>query len=396
LCEEHAAAVSGSAGAASEKIDESFSGLPALFGITVFSADLEKLYDAADKVEQVAGTVPGISNVVNNTKVPFDRIVVRIDRRACAELGVEARAVAAAVHTAMQGDEAGVTIVDQKPMPLFVRYANEARNETDAIKRLLVYTQDGRSIPLARLARVSRERGYPTIGHQHGVRSLTMSAEIDGNPVTTIRRLDHAVAALHLDPSVQVGHAGEYQQLLATGMQALWALLGATLLVYGVVSFQLGNLLDPLIVLAKLPIDFMGAALALVIMRQPLDVTLPLGLITLTGVSVNNAIVRLTFAGKFRREGLGAQEAIRRAVSLRFRPMVLTHVTTLLALIPAAIGFGQGPQLLQPLGIVLFGGLTAGTLLTLNLLPVIYVSTERWRRSRGAAPGGSAMAGHPS
>ncbi len=137
---------------------------------------------------------------------------------------------------------------------------------------------------------------------------------------------------------------------------------------------------DPLVVMAKVPIDFLGAVIALAIMRQPLDITLPLGLITLVGISVNNGIVLLTFTRSFRQQGLQAEEAVRKAVRIRFRPMVLTHLTTLLALIPAALGVGRGPQLLQPLGIMLFGGLTAGTLLTLNLLPVLYVSTERWRR----------------
>ena len=106
---------------------------------------------------------------------------------------------------------------------------------------------------------------------------------------------------------------------------------------------------------------------------------MPLGLITLVGVSVNNGIVLLTFTRSFRQQGLAAEPAVREALRIRFRPMVLTHLTTLMALIPAALGIGRGPQLLQPLVIMLFGGLTAGTLLTLNLLPVLYVGTERWR-----------------
>lgn len=149
---------------------------------------------------------------------------------------------------------------------------------------------------------------------------------------------------------------------------------------FGIIALQLGNLIDPLVVLVKLPLDFMGAALALFLTQQALDLTVFIGFITLVGVSVNNGIMLLTFAGKQRREGLDAVDAIREAARLRTRPMLLTHLTTLLALIPAAIGLGDGPQLLQPLGIMLFGGLTAGTLFTLNLLPVIYVATERWRR----------------
>jgi len=363
-----------------EKIDESFSGMPALFGIIVYAPDLATLYDSASKIEQAAAHSPNIKNIVNNTKVPFDQIRIDINRDACTRLGVEAKRVARAVHLAMQGESVDITIIDQKPMDFFVRFNDEARNDPDALEQLPVRTLDGRTIPLGILASITREQGYPVIEHQHGARSLTMPVQITGSPLTAITRINQEIALLGLDPSVQIGFAGEYKQLVTTGVQGIWAILAAAILVYAIISFQLGSMLDASIVLVKLPIDFMGAAIALLIMRQPLDITLPLGLITLVGVSVNNAIVLLTFTRDIRPQIEDASEAVRHAVAVRFRPMVLTHLTTLLALIPAAIGLGRGPQLLQPLGIMLFGGLTAGTLMTLNLLPVLYVLTDRFRR----------------
>ena len=159
----------------------------------------------------------------------------------------------------------------------------------------------------------------------------------------------------------------------------IWVFLGSALLVYGIIALQLGSLFDPLVVLVKLPLDFMGAAFALYITHQALDLTVMIGFITLIGVSTNNGIMLLTFTRQFRQQGMEAIAAVREAARMRTRPMLLTHLTTLLALIPAALGLGEGPQLLQPLGIMLFGGLTAGMLLTLNLLPVIYVAGENWR-----------------
>ena len=364
----------------SEKLDESFSGLPALFGITVYGRDLDVLYDAASKIEQAARAVPGVGNVVNNTKVSIDQLVVRVNRSKCAELNVDATQVARAVRIAFQGDEVGVTLLNQRPVAFFVRYQPRDRKHPESLSSLLVPTRDGRHIPLAIVADIRRAAARPTIEHQRGLRSLTMPVEVDGNPLAVMRRLKTTIDQLQLAPSIQVRFAGEYQQLLVTGQQSLWSLVLAVLLVYGVIALQLGSRLDPLVVLAKVPIDFFGAAIALSVMRQPLDLTLPLGLITLVGVSVNNGIVLLTFTRSFREQGLAAETAVRQAVRIRFRPMVLTHLTTLLALIPAGLGIGRGPQLLQPLAILLFGGLTAGTLLTLNLLPVLYLSSERWRR----------------
>ncbi len=364
----------------SEKIDESFAGLPALFGVTVFAPALPTLYDATRRIEAAMGKVPGIANVVNNTKVGVDELRVVPDRAACARLGVSPAAVAEAVHLALEGERVATTIVDQRPVALFVRNQGAGAIDVAGVRRLLITRPGGAPIPLAQVARVERHSGYPAIEHHHGGRSLTLTAEIDGNPWVVRRRLDRAIAALHLPASVATSYTGEYQQLFAVGLQWLWAMGVAALLVYGIIALTLGNLLDPLVVLVKLPIDFMGAALALAICRQPIDLTVAVGFITLLGVSVNNGITLLRFTHDGRGRGEGAAQAVREAATLRLRPLLLTHMTTLLALVPAALGLGRGPQLLQPLGVMLFGGLTAGTLFTLTLLPVLYCATERWRR----------------
>ncbi len=366
-----------------EKLDESFSGLPALFGITLYGDDLKPLYAAAEKVEAAARQVAGVSNVVNNTKVPVDQLRVTVNRPALARFDVSASDVARAVRIAIQGETVGQVVIGQRPIDLFLRYANDQRATRNDLSQVLVANAEGSPIPLGQLASIEQQSSYPTIEHQRGLRSLTLTAEIEGNPLTVIGALDKAIQALGLPADIQWDYTGEYGELLHTGGQLLWVLLASALLVYGIIAIQLGNLLDPAVVLTKLPLDFMGAALALFITRQPLDLTVAIGFITLIGVSTNNGIMLLTFTRQFRRQGMDALEAVRQAVRLRTRPMLLTHLTTLLALIPAALGIGQGPQLLQPLGIMLFGGLTAGTLLTLNLLPVIYVATERWRRERG-------------
>lgn len=363
-----------------EKLDESFSGLPALFGITLYGNDLQQLYQAAATVEQAAGNVDGLSNVVNNTKIPVDQLRVTVDRDALARLDVNTTNVARAVHTAMQGEVISQVVIDQKPVNLFLRYGNDYRHQLQDLKQVLVVSNQGDLIPLQQLAKIEQQSSYPSIEHQHGIRALTLTAEIDGNPFTVINRLQQTLSQLPLPADIQWAYTGEYGELLHTGTQLLWVLLASALLVYGIITVQLGNLLDPTVVLVKLPLDFIGAALALFITRQPLDITVAIGFITLIGVATNNGIMLLTFTRKFRLQGMDAIEAVRQAVRLRSRPMLLTHLTTLLALIPAAIGIGEGPQLLQPLGIMLFGGLTTGTLLTLNVLPVMYVSTERWRK----------------
>lgn len=370
----------------SEKIGESLSGLPALFGITVFGNNLEQLHAAADAIEQAAAGTPGVSSVINNTKVPVDTLEVVADRRALARYGVTPQALARAVQDAVQGVDASRSVVNGRVLHLFVRYARSARARAADLAAIRVRAASGALVSLGELARVQRRESIPSIEHQFGTRALTLIAGLSGDPFAVMARLDRVIAALHLPAGVRVAYTGQYRELLRTGLEILVILALSALLVYGIMALQLGGLLDPAVILVKLPIDFMGAALALFLARQPLDLTVTIGFVTLVGVAVNNGIVLLTFARELRAQGLGAVPAIHEAVRVRLRPLVLTHLTSILALLPAALGLGRGPQLLQPLGIMLLGGLTVGTVLTLNLIPVIYVATERWRHATPAAP----------
>jgi len=124
-----------------------------------------------------------------------------------------------------------------------------------------------------RVGTIKRSASHPAIEHQHGLRALTLTAEIDGNPLTVIKTLDNAIADLHLPKDIYVAYTGEYSQLIDTRLQMIWVFLGSALLVYGIIALQLGSMFDPLVVLVKLPLDFMGVAFALYITHQALDLT---------------------------------------------------------------------------------------------------------------------------
>jgi len=364
----------------SEKLDESFSGLPALFGITLYGNDLSMLHDAADRVEATAKTVSGLSNVINSTKMPVDTLNVDIDRRACARYGVAPQTVAEAIQTAMQGSDVTQSLVDGQVLHIYVRNAPDARRNVADLKQVLVHGAGKTLIPVDQLAHIHPATTFASIEHQFGTRALTLTADITGNPFVVIARLNAAIKQLHLPPDIRVAYTGEYQQLTQTFEQVAGILVISALLVYGIIAIQLGNLLDPVVVLMKLPIDLMGAALALFITHHEIDFTVFIGFITLVGVAVNNGIVLLSFTKQLRQQGYDAVKAVHEAVNIRLRPLLLTQLTAVMALIPAALGLGSGPQLLQSLGIMMFGGLTVGTFLTLNLIPIFYVATERWRK----------------
>lgn len=364
----------------SEKLDESFSGLPALFGITLYGNNLAELHSAADRIEAATRNIGGLSNVINSSKMPVDTLDVDIDRKACSRYGVTPQDVANAIRTAIQGTDVSQSVVNGQLLHLFVRYAASARRNATDLAQVMVPGPENTLIPVAQLARLNPGNSYANIEHQFGTRALTLTADITGNPVSVIARLNAAIGRLDLARDIRIAYTGEYHQLIQTMWQVAGILVISALLVYGIMAIQLGNLLDPAVVLMKLPIDFMGAALALFITHHEINFTVLIGFITLVGVAVNNGIVLLSFVQQLRRQGYYAVEAVHEAVNIRIRPLLLTQITAVMALIPAALGLGSGPQLLQSLGIMMFGGLTVGTFLTLNLIPVIYVATERWRK----------------
>lgn len=365
----------------SEKIEESLSGLPVVFGLTVSGNDLAALHKAADLIERAARKVPGIASVFNSTKVPLDRLDVTIDRAAAARLGVTPQNVARAVRVAVQGLDAGQSVIGGKVVHIYVRYDKGAMRQPRDLDHVLVKGAAGALIPLSQVAHVTPSTAYSLIEHRFGSRALTLTLDFSGNPISVLSSLDKAIANLPLPPDVHVAYTGEYREMIDTAQQLVLILLASALLVFGIMVLQFGNLIDPAVILIKLPIDVMGASLMLFATRQSLDLTVMIGLVTLIGVSVNNGIVLLSFTQQLRASGYSATNAVREAVAVRMRPMLLTQLTSLLGMLPAALGIGHGPQLLQPLAIMLLGGLAMGAFLTLNLVPVLYVTLERFRRS---------------
>ncbi|MBT3317338.1 efflux RND transporter permease subunit, partial [bacterium] len=151
-----------------------------------------------------------------------------------------------------------------------------------------------------------------------------------------------------------------------------WALLLSALLVYMILAAQFESFLDPLIISAVLPVGIIGAAITLLLTGNSINIISLIGLIALLGISVNDAIVKVSTIRRLRLDGMPRKEAILEASSLRFRPIIMTTMTTVLAMIPMAIGLGSGEQIQRPLAITIIGGLTMATLLTLFLTPVIY------------------------
>jgi HAE1 family hydrophobic/amphiphilic exporter-1 len=170
---------------------------------------------------------------------------------------------------------------------------------------------------------------------------------------------------------------GEQEEINNNFRDLGYALLLSALLVYMILAAQFESFLDPLIISAVLPVGVMGAVVTLFVTGQSLNIISLIGLIALLGIAVNDAIVKVATIRRLRSDGMRGREAIMEASSLRFRPILMTTVTTVLAMVPMGLGLGTGEQMQRPLAITIIGGLSIATFLTLFLTPVVYEMLHR-------------------
>jgi CzcA family heavy metal efflux pump len=359
-----------------EKMDESFSGLPTLFGITIFGEDYDRLLEYARRIESLAGKTPGVESVVNNTKYRVPEFRVTPIPGQMARYGLSPREVMEELHIFLGGEIVSHVIRGERQIPIFLKGAGDIQRGEGEIGKVPIRLSDGTIIPLSRLTRVSTDYGPSAITHRNLEREVTLPMEIAASPGKVIQRLRAGIDALHLPEGYFVEFSGQYTLLMDMLKDFAAFALISVLLVYLIMSLQLGNSVHPLAVLVELPLSFIGAFLAIAISRQPLNLSFLIGLITLIGVSVNNGIVLIDYINKRRRLGMEREAAIEEAARIRARPILLTALTSVLALLPISLGLGIGAKIHQPMAICVMGGLIVNTLLTLNVLPVVYCVLE--------------------
>jgi len=362
-----------------EKIDESFSGLPALFGVTIYGTDMNTLTALADRVETVLSKEPDVSNVVNNTKVKVPQIDVRINYPSLAQYGVDVATILSTLKSARLGLEATRIIRQREDVAVLVRMAVSAPFDIERVKQLPIGTSRGGWLPLERVAEVNVNHAPSAITRLNGQRQITLLAEVEGNIPSVVKSLRQQFQSIDLPEGYSIDFTGQYHVLIETAIELAFAVLAAMVLIYLVMVMQFGSWLQPLIILATVPLSLVGALIGLFLTRQGIDVSVGMGTVTLVGIAVNNAIVLIDFANRERASGKNITDALLSAASVRLRPILLTTLTTIAALLPTAIGTTVGSRIFQPFAVTVISGLVGGVVATLIIIPTIALGVPHHR-----------------
>jgi HAE1 family hydrophobic/amphiphilic exporter-1 len=341
--------------------------------VEVRGFDLQTLGALSRQVEQAVAKVPGVTDVDVSRKAGIPEFDIRVDRQKVANLGLSVRDVTAVIETAMAGSQAGEYRVHGNSYRILVQLEDAERRSLDEVLDLTLNTPSGEQVALRNLVQASYSRGPILIDRKDQQRLVTVMANVAGRDLGSVARdIQARLDQIARPTGYHLQVAGNFEEQQKAFRELLIALGLALILVYMVLASQYESLRDPIVVMGSVPLAAVGVLLILFLTRTTLNLQSFIGCIMLGGIVVNNAILLVDQAGQLRRSGMNVIEAAAEAGRRRLRPILMTTLTTILALVPLALGIGEGADAQAPLARAVIGGLTASTLVTLVLIPVVY------------------------
>ncbi|MTI94928.1 MAG: efflux RND transporter permease subunit [Firmicutes bacterium] len=318
-------------------------------------------------------TVPELGEATSNLEQQLPEKKVVLDRQRVAALGLMPAQVATQVNAAMGGVFATRLNRDGNNLDVQVQYRPEDIDNPDKLRHLSISLPGGHNLPLIMLADIEDGQGPISIHRSRQQPAAQITAPIlSGDLGSAIAEVEALIERVQLPGGYSASVTGS-GQLMQEGFQSLYGALAlAVVLVYALMAGLFESLLHPLVIIISLPLAAVGALWLLLVGGHALGITAMIGLIMLAGIVVNNAIVMVTAINQLRGEGMPVREAIATGAAMRLRPILMTAFTTVLAMLPLALGIGSGAELQAPLATAVIGGLLSSTVMILVVVPVTY------------------------
>ena len=379
------------------RIDHMLSGTRAAIAVNLFGPDLQRLREIAGEIEGVAQGVAGLVDVAVEQQAEVPQLRIRADRRAMARYGVTPGALMGAVDVAFRGEEVSLVREGQRAFDLVVRYGDAHRADAEAIRRTLVTTAGGATVPLSQLAAVAPGRGPNTISRENVQRKIVVSANVAGRDVGgAVGELGGRVESeVDLPPGYFVRYGGQFESGREATRRITILSLFSIAAIFLIMFRTFGSIRTALLLMVNLPLALAGGVLAVLFIGGTVNVATLVGFITLFGIAVRNGILLVSRYRDLHGAGFTLADSIRHGSMERLAPILMTALTAGLALIPLALGIGEpGKEIQAPLAVVVLGGLLTSTFLNMVVVPALFL---RFGRLGGAPevpdPAGGATLG---
>lgn len=344
------------------------------------------LRQLSEQATRLISSVRGVREASAERERLTQEVVVQVDREQARQYGLGNAQVAQMISQATQGQVATQFRTQTGEIDVRLQIPAKLRNSLERLRQLQLATPLGSAVALGTIADLRIVQAPSAISRHNNLREMTVEADFIGRDLGHIMGDIRRTLAekLQLPSGYVIEYGGESEQMADAFTKLEGALVLAVILVYMVMAAQFESFLHPFLIMFSIPVTAVGVAFGLLVTGRSLGVGAFIGLIVLVGIVVNNAIILIDYINRLRRRGLDPQAAILQAGPVRLRPILMTAGATVLGVVPAALGLGEGAEIQAPLATVILFGLTFSTLITLVLIPVLYLSLDRWLERRAA------------
>jgi multidrug efflux pump len=342
------------------------------------AARLEELEKVLPAFLDRAAADPTFTFVDTNLRFNKPELRIDIDRNRAQALGVSVRDVAETLQLTLSEQRYGYFILDDEQYQVIGQLQRQDRNQPANLREIQVRAASGEMVPLDNLVTIQESTSPPALYRFNRYASATVSAELaDGKTIGDGIAAMRAIADELLDDRFTTELAGQSRDFVDSSSSLVFLFLFALVLIYLVLAAQFESFRDPLIIMFTVPLALVSALAALWLTGGTLNIFSQIGLVMLIGLVTKNGILIVEFSNQRKEAGLSVREAVEEAATARFRPILMTSLSTTLGILPIALALGAGAQSRVPMGIVVVGGMVGGTLLTLYVVPAIYSYVSR-------------------
>ncbi len=362
------------------RVNELISGVRSDVAVKLFGDDLEALKNKGDEISRVLSSIRGAKDVKAEQVAGLPTLQVEVDRQKIARYGINASEALELIEMAVAGKSAGEVFEGVKRFDLVLRYPEEYRNNPEAIGNLLVRTPDGQNIPLRQLVKkIAIEEGPAQISHEGARRRIVIEANVRGRDIGSF--VQEAEKAIEKKVKLPAGYSlrwgGQFENLQNAQKRLMIVVPVSLFLIFLLLFFSFNSIKQAFLVFTGVPLAITGGVLALLVAQIHFSISAGVGFIALFGVSMLNGIVVVSYINELRKNGMGLEEAVIKGSQVKLRPVLTTALVASLGFVPMALAHGTGAEVQKPLATVVIGGLISSTILTLLVLPILYIRFEK-------------------
>nr|MBP8305460.1 efflux RND transporter permease subunit [Phycisphaerae bacterium] len=341
--------------------------------------DFETADLLAQQVKGLVESVPGVTDVRLSREAGNPEELILIDRQKAADMGLTVSKIANALQTILGGTRAGYFRQAGDEYTILVKLRDAEKSDLGDVLDLTITNAEGRPVVLRNVVQAGPRTGPVLIERKDQERIITVSADLSGRDMgSVLADVRTQLRTIPVPPNFSIVFGGDYEEQQRSYRELTLSFVLALILVYMVMACQYESLRDPFVVMFSVPLAAIGVLLILFLTRTTLNVQSFIGCIVLGGIVVNNAILLVDHTNLLRRrDGMPLREAIEEAGRRRLRPILMTALTTIIGLVPLAVGLGEGGEAQAPMARTVIGGLLSSTLITLVFVPVVYSLFER-------------------